>query len=307
MAQHKHIIINEPGQERNYTSTHRGGGEFVTPPRDRRVHARKLLSDVDQARDDANAHAEETGHIINDLCLEIIGEQDYALKIESLEYLRSGIEVRSVKRLGNRIHATIYVPEGRLANFVRKIERYERENTRGNRPKNEDLVAGISGIRFPVLRSFWTDDENLFPSSNTERIWWEVWIRVAPLENPDDAFASFVATTADSNLRISQHAIKFPERLVFLAYGSAQDWTQVFVPLLDRIAEFRKAKEIPTEFLNLSAQDQISFVNDLAERVVLPDANAPAVCLLDFGVHIEHPLLRSLITDDDAQAYDPEW
>jgi len=307
MTQHKHIIINGPGREHNYTSTHRGGGEFSTPPRDRRVHARKLKSDIEQARDNANALAQETRHEIHDFCLEIIGEQDYALKIESLEYLRSGIEVRFVKRLGNRIHATIYVPEGKLENFVRKIERYERKNTRGNRPQNEDLVAGISGIRFPVLRSFWTDDESLFPSSNTERIWWEVWIRVTPSENPDDAFASFVATTADSNLRISQNPIKFPERLVFLAHGSAQEWTQIFVPLLDRIAEFRKAKEIPTEFLNLSAQDQRSFVNDLAERVVLPDANAPAVCLLDFGVHIEHPLLRPLITDDDAQAYDPEW
>jgi len=311
MAQHKHIIINEPGQERDYTSTHRGGGEFSTPPRDRRVHARRLRSDVSQATSDANTLAERTGHIIHDLCLEIIGENGFDLKIESLQdlRLRPPIEVQSVKCIDNQKHATIYVPEGKLANFVKKIERYERENTRGEqpRPKNEDLVAGISGIRFPVLRSFWTDDENLFPSSNTERIWWEVWIRIAPSENPDDAFASFVATTADSNLRISQHAIKFPERLVFLAHGSAQDWTQIFVPLLDRIAEFRKAKEIPTEFLNLSAQDQRSFVNDLAGRVVSPDLNAPSVCLLDFGVHIEHPLLRPLITDDDAQAYDPEW
>lgn len=311
MAQHKHIIINEPGQELDYTSTHRGGGEFLTPPRDRRVHARQLQEDIQQAKNEARTKAIETGHIIHDLCLEIVGEQDYELKIESLQdlRLRPPIEVLSVKRVDNQVHATIYVPEKKLTNFVRKIERYEKKNTKSKhpRPKNEDLVAGISGIRFPVLRSFWTDDDNLFPSSNTERIWWEVWIRVAPSENPDDAFASFVATTADSNLRISQHAIKFPERLVFLAHGSAQDWTQIFVPLLDRIAEFRKAKEIPTEFLNLSAQDQRSFVNDLAGRVVSPDLNAPSVCLLDFGVYIEHPLLRTLITGDDAQAYDPEW
>ena len=308
MAPHQHIIIEEPGQERNYTSTRWGSGEFRTPPRDRRGHARRLLSDIDQARNDANTRAEETGHIIHDLCLEIIGEQDYPLKIESLEYLRSGIEVRSVKRIDNQIHATIYVPAGKLENFVRKIERYESEDTRGRhpRPKNEDLVAGITGIRFPVLRSFWTD-EVLFPSSNTECIWWEVWIRVASSENPDDAFASFLATTADSNLRISQHIIRFPERLVFLAYGSAQDWTQVFIPILDRIAELRKAKEIPTEFLSLGPREQRSFVDDLAGRIVCPDANAPSVCLLDFGVHVDHPLLRPLIADDDAQTYDPEW
>ncbi len=311
MPNHKHIIINQPGEEGNYTSTQRGGGEFTTPARERRVHARKLKGDVSQATNDAETQAEATGHIIHGLCLEIVGEQGYELKIESLQdlRLRPPIEVQSVKCVNDQVHATIYVPEGKLANFVKKIERYERENTRGEqpRPKNEDLVAGISGIRFPVLRSFWTDDENLFPSSNTERIWWEVWIRVAPSETSDDAFAAFVAVIADSNLRVSQHAIKFPERLIFLAHGSAQDWIQVFVPLLDRIAEFRKAKEVPTEFLRLSAQDQRAFVDDLAGRVVLPDLDAPSVCLLDFGVQKEHPLLRRLISDDDAQSFDPEW
>ena len=311
MPQYKHIIINEPGQQRDYTSTQRGREEFSTPPRDRRVHARRLLNDLSQATTNAIAQAEETGHTIHDICLEIVGEQDYELKIESLQdlRLRPPIEVLSVKRVDNQVHATIYVPENKLTNFVRKIERYETKDTKSKhpRPQSEDLVAGISGIRFPVLHSFWTDDENLFPSSNTERIWWEVWIRVLRSENHDDAFASFVAITADSSLRISQHAIKFPERLVFLAHGSAQDWIQVFVPLLDRIAEFRKAKEIPTEFLRLSARDQRSFVDDLAGRLVSPDINAPSVCLLDYGVHTGHPLLTSLIANDDAQAFDHEW
>ncbi len=308
MTQHKHIIIEESGQARNYTSTHRGGGEFRTPPRERRVHAKRLSSDVEQAKNDASAMATETGHIIHGLCLEVIGEQDFNLKIESLEDLRSGIKVRSVKSIDNQIHATIYVPEGKLENFTKKFERYAVENNRrSGRPKNEDLVAVISGIRFSVLRSLWTDDDDMFPSSNTERIWWEVWIAIESSENSDDAFAAFVANTADSNLRISQHAIRFPERLVFLAYGSAQDWTQVFIPLLDRIAEFRKAKEIPTEFLRLNPQDQRESVHGLAKRLVPPDIDAPSVCLLDHGVHTEHPLLRTFITDNDAQAYDPEW
>jgi hypothetical protein len=247
--------------------------------------------------------ATETGHIVRNICLEIISEQDYELKIESLQdfRLKPPIEVLSVKQIDNQMQATIYVPEGKLKNFVKKIESYE------SNLKNNNLVAPISGIRFPVLRSFWMDDEDLFPSSNTERIWWEVWIRVVPTENPDDAFVEFVATTADSNLHISQHAIKFPERLVFLAHGSAQDWTQVFIPLLDRIAEFRKAKEVPTEFLHLNPQEQRGFVQDLAERLIPPSPDAPSVCLLDHGVHTEHPLLRRLITDNEAQAYDPGW
>jgi hypothetical protein len=303
MAQYKHIIIEKPGQERNYTSTQTGRGIFSIPPRDSRVHAQKLRDDIEQAKNVRDTIATETRHIIRNICLEIISEQDYELKIESLQdfRLKPPIEVKSVKRIDNQMRATIYVPEGKLKNFVNKIESYE------CKLKNKNLVAPISGIRFPVLRSFWTDDENLFPSSNTESIWWEVWIRVEHTENSDEAFAEFVSTVADSNLHISQHAIKFPERLVFLAHGSTQDWTQIFMPVLDRIAELRKAKEIPTEFLRLNPQEQREFVQDLAERLIPPSPDAPSVCLLDHGIHTEHPLLRSFITDDDAQAYDPEW
>ncbi len=309
MPKHKHIIINDPGEERNYTRPPGGGGEFRIPTRDRRIQARKLIEDINRAKAEANALAEETGHTINNLCLlEIIGEQGYDLKVESLEAIKSGIKVRSVKYIDNQIRATIFVPQGKLINFIKKIEQYATENnSRSGRPKNEDLVSVISEIRFSVLHSLWTDDESLFPTSNTERLWWEVWIAVESTESYDDAFESFVATTIDSNLRISQHVIKFPERLVFLAHGSAHDWTRIFVPLLDRIAEFRKAKEIPTEFLNLTPREQRLFVDDLAARIRSPDINAPAVCLLDFGVHIEHPLLRSFIVNSDAQAYDPRW
>ncbi len=306
MLHHRHILITEPGQARHYTSTQRGGGQFATPPRDRRVHAQKLLRDLRQAEHDAMAVAAATGHIIHDLCLEVIGEQGHGLKTESLESY--GTEVLTAHSRGGRLHVTVRVPEGKLRNFVRKIERYESENNaRSGRPKNEDLVAGISGIRFPVLRSFWTDDDDLFPQSETENIWWEVWIRVGPTENPDDVFAAFVAVVAESQLQLGRNTVRFPERLVFLAHGSAREWMRAFVPLLDRLAEFRRAKELPTEYLRLSAREQREFVDALAARIVPPAANAPAVCLLDYGVHADHPLLRPLLRSEDVQAFEPTW
>jgi hypothetical protein len=69
MPQHKHIIIDAPGEERNYTRPPGGGGEFLTPPRDHRIHARRLRSNIEQATIDANTLAERTGHVIHNLCL----------------------------------------------------------------------------------------------------------------------------------------------------------------------------------------------------------------------------------------------
>ena len=310
MPRHRHIFVTEPGQARPYTQPRGGGGRFRFPPRDRHAHAENLLTQVSQVKRDAKALEKETGHVIRDLCLEVVGEQGYDLKVQSLESY--GIEVLSVCRRDACDYATIYVPEGKLENFVRKIERYKTDKTKGGkgakpRPKNEDLVTGISDIRLPVLRSFWTDDDSLFPGSDNESIWWEVWIRVAPSENRDNAFTEFVTVLGESRLRVSQHFIKFPERLVFLVFGATREWTRVFVPLLDRLAELRRAKEAPTEFLELTPREEREFVQDLARRISAPKPDAPAVCLLDYGNHSDHPLLRPVVHAEDVQAFDESW
>jgi len=312
MPQHPHVLILTPAKARNYTRPPGGGGAVCLRERDRHEHARKLLADVKSAKLKAQSVAEETGHVIHDICLEITGEEKLPLKVESLEDARLGIQVRSVQQHDNRFCATIYVPEGKLKNFVKKIERYERENTtprkKGgqSRPKNEDLIANIASIRFPVLRSFWTDDDRLFPSEE-QRIWWEAWIRLGPGELPNNVFAAFVNTVAAADFQFSQHTIRFPERLVFLVYGSSRQWTQVFVPVLDRLAELRRAKEIPTGFLDLAPVEQREYVMDLSKRIRPPGLHAPAVCILDHGVHSGHPLLRPCIDDQDTQALDPAW
>jgi SpoVK/Ycf46/Vps4 family AAA+-type ATPase len=82
----------------------------------------------------------------------------YPLKAESLEnrQVTPPIELLSVREQDDTRYATVYVPEGKLENFLRKIERYEKEDTKpskahpSGRPKNEDMVAGIDSIRFPV-------------------------------------------------------------------------------------------------------------------------------------------------------------
>jgi len=225
MAKHKHLIVQDPGEDLNYTRPQQGGGaEFKFPPRDRRVHAQKLIHDIQSVKDTANKIEQKSGHVIHDLCLEIEGQENYKLKIESLQdrIVKPPIEVLSVREVDGKVYATIHVPEKKLKNFVRKIELYETADTKGKkpRPRNQDLIACINSIRFPVLRSFWTDDEELFPQSQDEEIWWEVWIRIGQNESPDEAFSAFVTNLAESDLRFGSNTVHFPERLVFLVYGS---------------------------------------------------------------------------------------
>ncbi len=307
MAKHRHVLLTARGDKREYTSPRQGGGTFRTPPRDRRVHARKLLEDIAATKRDAAQLEAQTGHKIHDICLDVVSERDYELKLDSLEDRPSGIEVLSARHCAGTLRATVYVPEGQLEKFVRKVDDYEKHQSKKGCPRNEKLIAPIASIRFPVLQSFWTDDDDLFPKTETEKIWWEVWIQVRAEEKPDWAFTEFTTATADAEIQFSSQVIKFPERLVFWAHASTTDWVRVFVPVLDRLAELRRAKEIPTDFLKLPPREQGEYLAELAQRIVPPKPDAPAVCLLDFGIHAAHPLLAPLTDSKDVQAFDASW
>jgi hypothetical protein len=51
----------------------------------------------------------------------------------------------------------------------------------------------------------------------------------------------------------------------------------------DAVAELRIAKDTPTLFLEMRPVEQADWVGNLVDRVDLPDALAPAICLLDSG------------------------
>jgi len=246
---------------------------------------------------------------IRDIGLEVVG-QTKALQLESLERLRNGlgIELRNVRLHQGQQFATVFVPESKLASFVKLFEDYATENTpKKNRPKNEKLVAGIDQIRTPVLRSFWTDDDSLFPQDDITPIWWEVWLQTRVNDEPDGAMQAFVESVGTSELRVGEHVLRFPERLVFHVHGTVRQWNQVYVPMLGRLAELRKAKEVASEFFRLDNLTQRDLVSDLAARLNPPGTDAPAVCVLDFGVRRDHPLLSPFFRDEDVQAVVPEW
>jgi hypothetical protein len=52
------------------------------------------------------------------------------------------------------------------------VEQYRNENTRGGKPKNQDLIARIERATLSVLQSIYTDDPASFPAAG-EAIWWE--------------------------------------------------------------------------------------------------------------------------------------
>lgn len=304
MAQHPHLILRDTGTTESYTSTSGGGGApFSTPPRDdRRRHGTALVTSLQAAAADAAAEVADAEEKPEGVTLEFESDPGFKLKLESLERQQSGIELLNVRRVGEKMFATVFVPEGKVSLFVRIFERYVNEETAGGRPKNQELAESISAIRRAALPSFWTDSTP-FPVS-TEALWWEVWLRDEGEQS--GVVEGFRAEAERVGISVGPRVVRFPERLVLLARATTRQWVE-FQNLFDVLAELRGAKRIPTEFVELHPREQADLIRTALERIRPPSVEAPAVCLLDTGVNRGHPLLQIALSVEHVLATDPAW
>jgi hypothetical protein len=110
--------------------------------------------------------------------VEFESEQNVALAAASLARERQGIELMNVRRQGNHVLATVFVPEGKLTHFEKLITEYANHRTdkNGNRLDHQTLVDAISALRVATFESVWTDTAEAMPTDDAEVIWWEAWL-----------------------------------------------------------------------------------------------------------------------------------
>ena len=226
-----------------------------------------------------------------------VGSEDAA---ERLENRQKHIELVAVRpeSADSPARATVFVPDAAADHFLRKVEQYRDENTRNGKPKNEALIASIQSVALAAVRSLYTDDAALFPAA-AEPIWWEIWLRQGHAN-------TFDATVQRLEIPAQLQKLVFPDREVRLIYGSEITIMRVFVNT-DSIAEIRRARDTPAEFMRWSNVEQAARAADLAGRVDAPENPQIAVCLLDTGVTQSHPLLSVALDPGDVLAYDPTW
>ena len=303
----RHLFLAGTGIREQYTNPRQGGSRPQFPPRARAPHGNRLLHQLETVRERATA-LDETRTAFGlearkGICIQFDSEADYDLALDSLEDARQGIELLSVRQRDKVISATVYVPEGKIGNFIRRVEQYLTEETQKGLPKNRRLIESISDIRTAILEAFWTDTPSLL-SSQREAVWWEVWLRAT--DDPDHMLAAFREDATKTGLRIGSTDLRFPDRVVVLAYGTREQMARS-VELLNAIAELRLARIRAQDFMALTPVEQAEWIEDLQQRTTPPNETAPAICLLDTGVNRQHPLLAVSLLENDCHAHHPDW
>ncbi len=303
-----HLLIKNSANTEAYARPPKAiaAQEIRTTPRDRQFHAEQLLNQIEQIKTQQSeiiqAQKAFSTDVSNGIYLAFESDPDFELKFSSLEFQPSGIELCAVKVVDRKTMATVFVPEGKLTYFLKKIDQYQAENTPKNKPKNKELIESIAAIKLAALDAFWTDLPELLPKPD-EPIWWEVWLRQA--DNIDnEAFLREHAPQLGMN--VGKESIRFLDRIVVLVFGTREQMSRS-IHLLGSIAELRKAKDTADFFTGMDRQDQDHWISQTLTQLKPPSDPSPYVCILDTGVNEKHPLLIPAADSADMHTYFPAW
>jgi hypothetical protein len=233
------------------------------------------------------------------ICLDIEGSDQNQLVLDSLENRTSRIELLNVRKSGDKIHATIFIPENQLERFKAKVQKYGDVSQDQNGTKPTTIaIDSIGAIALADLKSFWMEDSAM-PENIANSITWEVWLRKDK--------ADFLRSHADSlGIKVSGHSLKFQECEICLLTSSLETLAMLQIALAPLVG-FRYREAAPGFFADLTPVEQSQWSSDLLSRLQFPTEESPAICILDTGVHQPHSLLNASLSESDCNAYDPTW
>lgn len=306
----KHLIVRRDPAVEPYTPH----GAAIRPrpapaPRNRRSHALRLKSALLRAGRDVERERERAGVTVHGaepgLYIQFESQPDIPLKLESLEDRRAGIELVAVQNIerDDRIIqvASVFIPDGKLKSFVKKIEDYAAKTTPKGEPRHKDLFDRVASLQRATLRALWTDTDDAWPGDD-QMIWWEVWLR----RDDGNELTRLLDFARQLNLSVGERRLAFTDRVVVLIRANAVQLAHS-LEVLNDLAEVRRAKETPEFFASLRNIEQAEWIADLLRRTSPPTTTAPAVCVLDTGANRGHPLLEKLIHEADVMSVDSAW
>lgn len=303
-----------PGKFRNPRSPR---DRFKLYPRRREIHGRRVKNQFQTAISEFEDRAKEENEDLYSediIYLEFESEPGFNFKTDRFDsvygYYKlsySKIQKRLIDGEVNEIQKIgVYINKRGISKFLEKIEQYVEKDTPTGKPRHEKLLVNIASIRAATLECFWTEPTEPFPEPN-EEVWWEVWLRRDNPASNELEDQPVKALLQNAGLNVSERRILFPEHIVFLVNGTAEQLSSSLL-YTNKLSELRKPKETAEFFLKRELDEPEAWLEDLQNRIEdHTDENSVLVCLLDSGVNRGHHLLAPFLPERNMHTVNPEW
>lgn len=298
-----HIDISERRIRRDYQAPRQNRGDG-SAPRIRAEHGARLQAELGAAFAGADRAKPRDDRIDQPQGVYLEVELTRKATGGELERKKSGIKPGAAQVEENQtVTVALYVPDAARPLLEKILQDYTTGplTERARQPQQKAFVEPIEAIRQARLETFWTDDRDALPRGPHDVIWWEIWCFKGGEQQILDVAARLGARVADDHYRLS-----FPELTVIPVHGSRAT-IELMLFATAAISELRRASATPVFYTDADRQLQYDAAEGLAERIIWPGANAPAVCLFDTGVNRAHVLLEPALSPDDMTAIHPAW
>lgn len=305
----KNIFLINTAENMSYTSTPLSI-EKTFPKRNVKSHADFIRSKLQESyTEDITKKKAAAIRYKEGIYLEFSSAPAQELAIKSLENRGQGIRLLNVQEDSETkiTKATVYIPVGKEAYFIDKVNAYASELTKTNKPKNNDLISSLEDVKLAILDSFWTCEKEYIPTSDS--VWCEIWLRFdydkKNHEYWKESEMSFMESCKLLQIHVNRNRILFPERIVKLVLADINQ-LQALIGICPFISEIRRAQDVASFFQELTNSEQQEWVEELLSRTNYLDQNL-TLCLLDTGLTSGHPLLQKAIQPDGVHSVKSVW
>ncbi|WP_181529616.1 S8 family peptidase [Ensifer adhaerens] len=329
MARLPHLYARDIGiASQQFRAVGRGGGKEPKPVDNRRKHARKLRSDLEQVVSQLDEIRKEQASIKIPL-----KQRGMAIAIESREdnplfvSATSRSTTQGLKLLTLQVNpvdpqlnaqfnhdlANFFVTRDTFKSLLTALGKYENwtgagddldklfaddDSANSRRPSNFKLFESAAAIRLANLRDFWTDDIGKFPRRRGETTW-EVWTRL----DYEDAFQKALgALEIETDGRVTE----FVETAVRNVRATPEEM-QHLIRKSGAVAELRSASAFASDYMSASPDGQQGMITSLAQRLVAAPRGAPRIAILDTGVNPTNELLTASLPRARCYTVSDDW
>jgi hypothetical protein len=310
----RHLLVNSAPHAEAYSPHLRvfdpppGRPAQVRPIRGQVLRA-EFVSALSAARQRREQAGVEIAGVTPGIYVQFESEPGISLDLQSLENKQQRIELVAVTHFdpdgddSRRIErATIFVPEGKVEKFIGRFDAYSKTEERAPRERRyEKMLDPVASLRLATLKALWTDEQSAYPSE-TQTIWWEVWLR----RHDGLEVERVTAFATQQGILVGTRRLQFDDRIVMLLFCTPSRLS-ASIDVLNDLAEVRKAKDAAGFFLDLTGPEQAEWLADLQQRTTHASSDSPVVCILDTGVTRGHPLLAAALAASDCHACGANW
>ncbi|MDK6856390.1 MULTISPECIES: S8 family peptidase [unclassified Aerococcus] len=186
-------------------------------------------------------------------------------------------------------YATVFLPEKKKDFYSKKLDEY-----RTSKDSNK-FIDSIEDVNRATVHELWTDQAEI-PNKNKEAC--EIWLSVYKKDSPEKVVEEFFSLCEQFEISHYDSFVEFPERVVISVIANFE-MLENLVQNTSKIAEIRK-NQVPVPFFlrDNDRNEQREWSEELLERLSFDDSNF-SICLLDTGVSNGHPLISSVLSDED--------